>query len=148
MTTAATSTPAPPTLATPPLPVRQVSRRARRYEPVAAPAPVIPLRTQEPPVDAVHEFPDVVGETHEPAPLLVQPEIDEDDPEPLLLQAAPAGAVGSGEDVGTGVQRRQPVVGDPAEEAHRRAPARCQALEALPVPAGSGHGQGSDASRP
>ena len=68
--------------------------------------------------------------------------LDEDDPEPLLLQAAPADAVGSGEDVGTGVERRQPVVGDPAEEPHRRMPPRCQALQALPVPAGSGHGQG------
>jgi DNA segregation ATPase FtsK/SpoIIIE, S-DNA-T family len=62
------------------------ARRARRYEPVAAPAPVIPLRHEpEPPVDAVHEFPDVVGET----PLLVQPEIEEDGPDqPSLFDVA------------------------------------------------------------
>jgi S-DNA-T family DNA segregation ATPase FtsK/SpoIIIE len=66
------------------------ARRAHRDEPVAPSAPVIPLRQQhEPPVDAVHEFPDVVGETHEPAPLLVQPEIDEDDPDqPSLFDVA------------------------------------------------------------
>src|SRR5207244_889877 len=58
------------------------ARRARRYEPLASHAPVIPLRQEhEPPVDAVHEFPDVVGETHQPAPLLVRPEVDEDDPD-------------------------------------------------------------------
>jgi S-DNA-T family DNA segregation ATPase FtsK/SpoIIIE len=62
------------------------ARRARRYEPLAAPAPVIPLRHEpEPPVDAVHEFPDVVGET----PLLVQPEIEEDGPDqPSLFDVA------------------------------------------------------------
>jgi len=66
------------------------ARRARRYEPAVSAAPVIPLRQQEPPVDAVHEFPDVVGsETHQPAPLLVRPEIEEDDPDqPSLFDVA------------------------------------------------------------
>ena len=66
------------------------ARRAGQYEPIAAaPAPVIPLRQHEPPVDAVHEFPDVVGETHEPAPLLVQPDVAEDDPDqPSLFDVA------------------------------------------------------------
>src|SRR5438094_4970096 len=57
--------------------------------PASSSAPVIPLRQHEPPVDAVHEFPDVVGETHEPAPLLVQPEVAEDDPDqPSLFDVA------------------------------------------------------------
>src|SRR5438094_1461543 len=57
--------------------------------PASSSAPVIPLRQHEPPVDAVHEFPDVVGETHEPAPLLVQPDVAEDDPDqPSLFDVA------------------------------------------------------------
>jgi S-DNA-T family DNA segregation ATPase FtsK/SpoIIIE len=56
------------------------ARRARAHEPLPAPAPVIPLRTHEPPVDAVHDFPDVVGETQLPA-LLVDPVSDHDDPD-------------------------------------------------------------------
>jgi S-DNA-T family DNA segregation ATPase FtsK/SpoIIIE len=54
------------------------ARQARRPEPLAAPATVVPLRPAEPPVDAVHDFPDVVGET-QPPPLLVQPEPEEPD---------------------------------------------------------------------
>jgi S-DNA-T family DNA segregation ATPase FtsK/SpoIIIE len=65
---------------------RVVVRRARvprrRLEPdpetLVPVAP--PVRPHQPPVDAEHDFPDVVAETHEPAPLLVQ--------EPLVPQAA------------------------------------------------------------
>jgi S-DNA-T family DNA segregation ATPase FtsK/SpoIIIE len=65
------------------------ARRARLREPLPEPAPVIPLRTHEPPVDAVHDFPDVVGEAHEPPPLLVEPEVDDDDPDqPSLFDVA------------------------------------------------------------
>jgi S-DNA-T family DNA segregation ATPase FtsK/SpoIIIE len=56
------------------------ARRARVPESAAEPAPVIPLRPLEPPVDAVHDFPDVVGET-QPPPLLVEPEAEADDPD-------------------------------------------------------------------
>src|SRR5204863_4823663 len=54
--------------------VRRAHTRARRAlppEPAARPAPVIPLRAVEPPVDAVHDFPDVVGE-NQPSPLLIE----------------------------------------------------------------------------
>jgi DNA segregation ATPase FtsK/SpoIIIE, S-DNA-T family len=67
------------------------ARRARQYEPAPAPppAPVIPLHKHEPPVDAVHEYPDVVGETHQPPPLLLEPDHDEDDPDqPSLFDVA------------------------------------------------------------
>ena len=44
--------------------VRRAHTKARRARPIvqAEPAPVIPLRAPEPPVDAVHDFPDVVGD--------------------------------------------------------------------------------------
>ena len=61
------------------------ARRARTYEPAAESAPVIPLRHQhEPPVDAVHDYPDVVSDTH-PQPLLLEPEIHDDDPDQASL---------------------------------------------------------------
>jgi DNA segregation ATPase FtsK/SpoIIIE, S-DNA-T family len=64
--------------------VRRAHNRARRAQPVvhAEPAPVIPLRP-EPPVDAVHDFPDVVGET-QPPPLLVEP-VSADPDQPSLF---------------------------------------------------------------
>jgi S-DNA-T family DNA segregation ATPase FtsK/SpoIIIE len=65
--------------------VRRAHSRARRAhvpEPSAPPAPVIPLRAPEPPVDAENDFPDVVGErTNEPPPLLVEPSREDDDPD-------------------------------------------------------------------
>ena len=58
------------------------ARRARPVEPSRPPAPVIPLRTPDPPVDAVHDFPDVVGErTSAPPPLLVHPPLDSEEPD-------------------------------------------------------------------
>src|SRR5919204_239162 len=58
------------------------ARRARPVEPSRPPAPVIPLRTPDPPVDAVHDFPDVVGErTTAPPPLLVHPPPDSEEPD-------------------------------------------------------------------
>jgi DNA segregation ATPase FtsK/SpoIIIE, S-DNA-T family len=60
--------------------VRRAHVRARRAQPVFATeqAPVIPLRPHEPPVDVVHDFPDVVGE-NQPPPLLLEPELDDPD---------------------------------------------------------------------
>jgi S-DNA-T family DNA segregation ATPase FtsK/SpoIIIE len=60
--------------------VRRAHSRALRARPAAATerAPVIPLRPHEPPVDAVHDFPDVVGETQPPL-LLVESELDDPD---------------------------------------------------------------------
>jgi DNA segregation ATPase FtsK/SpoIIIE, S-DNA-T family len=68
--------------------VKRAHSRARRAVPaetVAQPAPVIPLRaTPEPPVDAVHDFPDVVGE-NQPPPLLVEPPPTDDPDQPSLF---------------------------------------------------------------
>ncbi len=54
------------------------AREARHHERAAPTATVVPLRPHDPPVDAVHDFPDVVGET-QPPPLLVETEPDEPD---------------------------------------------------------------------
>jgi DNA segregation ATPase FtsK/SpoIIIE, S-DNA-T family len=65
--------------------VRRAHTKARRARPIVetAPAPVIPLRAPEPPVDAVHDFPDVVGETQ--PPLLIEPISTEDPDQPSLF---------------------------------------------------------------
>jgi DNA segregation ATPase FtsK/SpoIIIE, S-DNA-T family len=65
--------------------VRRAHTKARRARPIvqAEPAPVIPLRAPEPPVDAVHDFPDVVGETQ--PRLLVEPTPSEDPDQPSLF---------------------------------------------------------------
>jgi S-DNA-T family DNA segregation ATPase FtsK/SpoIIIE len=74
--------------------VRRAHTRARRARPAltAVPAPVIPLRPHEPPVDVVHDFPDVVGEmqTAQP-PLLVDPLTTEPD-QPSLFDVGPVEA--------------------------------------------------------
>jgi S-DNA-T family DNA segregation ATPase FtsK/SpoIIIE len=65
--------------------VRRAHTRARRAIPVedVEPAAVIPIRPHEPPIDVVHDFPDVVGDT-QPPPLLVDP-ISEDPDQPSLF---------------------------------------------------------------
>src|SRR5204863_7760105 len=71
--------------------VRRAHSRARRAlpsEPSAQPAPVMPLRAVEPPVDAVHDFPDVVGE-NQPPPLLIEPPSSEDPDQPSLFDVGP-----------------------------------------------------------
>ena len=60
------------------------ARHARTHELLADPAPVVQLRPPEQPVDAVHDYPDVVGDT-QPAPLLVEPELDPNDPDQVSL---------------------------------------------------------------
>jgi S-DNA-T family DNA segregation ATPase FtsK/SpoIIIE len=60
------------------------ARRARPLEQQVEPAPVIPLRAHEPPVDVVHDFPDVVGE-NQPPPLLVDPLSTDDPDQPSLF---------------------------------------------------------------
>jgi DNA segregation ATPase FtsK/SpoIIIE, S-DNA-T family len=71
--------------------VRRAHSRARRAIPPAGvePAPVIPLRPAEPPVDVVHDFPDVVGE-NQPPPLLIDPVSSEDPDQPSLFDVATA----------------------------------------------------------
>jgi S-DNA-T family DNA segregation ATPase FtsK/SpoIIIE len=73
------------------LAVKRAHSRARRASvraSAAEPARVIPLRPPEPPVDAVHDFPDVVGEALPLAaqPLLVEPEPGDPD-QPSLFDA-------------------------------------------------------------
>jgi S-DNA-T family DNA segregation ATPase FtsK/SpoIIIE len=65
--------------------VRRAHTKARRARPIleAEPAPVIPLRVPEAPVDAVSDFPDVVGETQ--PRLLIEPVSTEDPDQPSLF---------------------------------------------------------------
>ncbi|MFL6039161.1 MAG: DNA translocase FtsK [Gaiellaceae bacterium] len=72
--------------------VRRAHSRARRAvpaQPATRPAPVIPIRTHESPVDAVHDFPDVVGE-NAPPPLLIEPSSAEDPDQPSLFDVGTA----------------------------------------------------------
>jgi DNA segregation ATPase FtsK/SpoIIIE, S-DNA-T family len=70
--------------------VRRAHTRARRAIPLedVEPAPVIPIRPHEPPIDVVHDFPDVVGDT-QPPPLLVDP-VSEDPDQPSLFDVRTA----------------------------------------------------------
>src|SRR5690349_1340352 len=66
------------------------ARRALPAEPASRPAPVIPIRTAvEPPVDAVHDYPDVVGE-NQPPPLLIEPRSTEEPDQPSLFDVGTA----------------------------------------------------------
>jgi S-DNA-T family DNA segregation ATPase FtsK/SpoIIIE len=72
--------------------VKRAHSRARRASvPLesAPPTNVIPLRSPEPPVDVVHDFPDVVGDT-QPPPLLVEPDSSEDPDQPSLFDVGVA----------------------------------------------------------
>src|SRR5438093_332681 len=66
--------------------VRRAHSRARRARPLedVEPAPVIPLRAPEPPVDVVHDFPDVIGDA-QPAQLAIEPASTEDPEQPSLF---------------------------------------------------------------
>jgi DNA segregation ATPase FtsK/SpoIIIE, S-DNA-T family len=67
--------------------VRRAHDRARRARPLEThiePAAVIPLRAAEPPVDVVHDFPDVIGDG-QPSPLLIEPVSTEDPDQPSLF---------------------------------------------------------------
>jgi S-DNA-T family DNA segregation ATPase FtsK/SpoIIIE len=101
--------------------VKRAHSRARRAVPLehVEPAPVIPLHpAHEPPVDAVHDFPDVVGE-NEPPRLLVEPVPAEDPDQTSLFEAVPAGSREEYHLPDRGLLRRSPaasaVSGDVAE---------------------------------
>jgi DNA segregation ATPase FtsK/SpoIIIE, S-DNA-T family len=66
--------------------VRRAHSRARRARPLEAlePAAVIPLRAPEPPVDVVHDFPDVIGDAQPPR-LVIEPASSEDPDQPSLF---------------------------------------------------------------
>jgi DNA segregation ATPase FtsK/SpoIIIE, S-DNA-T family len=64
------------------------ARQARTRASLPAVAPVIPLRQHEAPVDAVHDFPDLVSNETQP-PLLIEPRADAEDPDqPSLFDVA------------------------------------------------------------
>jgi S-DNA-T family DNA segregation ATPase FtsK/SpoIIIE len=95
--------------------VRRAHSRARRALPAetaARPAPVIPIRTNEPPlVDAVHDYPDVVG-GNQPPPLLIEPRSSEDPDQPSLFDV---GTVESHQDYqlpDRGILRRAPAAAE------------------------------------
>ncbi|HEX6662790.1 MAG TPA: DNA translocase FtsK, partial [Gaiellaceae bacterium] len=101
--------------------VKRAHSRARKAVPLehVEPAPVIPLRpAHEPPVDAVHDFPDVVGE-NEPPRLLVEPLPADDPDQTSLFDAAPAESREEYHLPDRGLLRRSPaasaVSGDVAE---------------------------------
>ncbi len=121
--------------------VKRAHSRARQALPTqhAEPqpaAPVIPLRAPEPPVDAVHDFPDVVGDG-QPPPLLVDPVSTADDPDqPSLFDV---GTVEEREEYqlpDRGVLRRSPPGGEVSSDvAERTAAALVQTLSHFGVQA-------------
>src|SRR5207302_758231 len=105
--------------------VRRAGGAARRHAlaqlapelPAAEPATVLRLRTDTKPIDAVPDFPDVVGETFEPAPLLVPDPQDEEDPDaPTLFDALP-GETPDYRLPDRGVLRASPPGGGPSTQA-------------------------------
>jgi S-DNA-T family DNA segregation ATPase FtsK/SpoIIIE len=112
--------------------VRRAHSRARRALPAelsARPAPVIPIRTApEPPVDAVHDYPDVVG-GNQPPPLLIEPPSTEDPDQPSLFDV---GTVERHEDYqlpDRAILRRAPAANElSADVAERTASALVQTL--------------------
>jgi S-DNA-T family DNA segregation ATPase FtsK/SpoIIIE len=111
--------------------VRRAHHRARRAlpaEPQARPAPVIPLRVPEAPVDGVHDFPDIVGE-NQPPPLLIEPPSSEEPDQPSLFDV---GSVEEHEEYqlpDRGILRRAPAASElSGDVAERTATALVQTL--------------------
>src|SRR3954469_17090888 len=111
--------------------VRRAHTRARRALPAETavrPAPVIPLRAPEPPVDAVHDFPDVIGE-NQPPPLLIEPASSEDPDQPSLFDVGTVEAHDEYQLPDRNILRRAPAVNDVSGDvAERTAAALVQTL--------------------
>src|SRR5947209_13635088 len=111
--------------------VRRAHSRARRAQPAgpqARPAPVIPLRAAEPPIDAVHDFPDIVGDS-QPPPLLVEPPSSEDPDQPSLFDVGTAGEHEEYQLPDRGILRRAPAASELSSDvAERTASALVQTL--------------------
>jgi DNA segregation ATPase FtsK/SpoIIIE, S-DNA-T family len=105
------------------------ARRALPVEPVARPAPVIPIRaTTETPVDAVHDYPDIVGE-NQPPPLLVEAPSTEDPDQPSLFDVGEAERHEEYELPDRNVLRRSPAASELSSDvAERTATALVQTL--------------------
>src|SRR5437763_2108304 len=111
--------------------VKRAHSRARRAVPAgpqARPAPVIPLRAAEPPIDAVHDFPDIVGDS-QPPPLLVEPPSSEDPDQPSLFDVGTAGEHEEYQLPDRGILRRAPAASELSSDvAERTASALVQTL--------------------
>jgi DNA segregation ATPase FtsK/SpoIIIE, S-DNA-T family len=110
--------------------VKRAHHRARRATPVGQrePAPVIPLRGHEPPVDVVHDFPDVVGDT-QPPPLLIEPVSTEDPDQPSLFDVGVNETHEEYQLPDRGILRRSPAASEvSADVAGRTATALVQTL--------------------
>jgi S-DNA-T family DNA segregation ATPase FtsK/SpoIIIE len=111
--------------------VRRAHTRARRALPAelqARPAPVIPLRAAEPPVDGVHDFPDIVGNNH-PPPLLIEPPSSEEPDQPSLFDVGPVEEHEEYQLPDRGVLRRAPAANElSGDVAERTASALVQTL--------------------
>ncbi|MFL5917179.1 MAG: DNA translocase FtsK [Gaiellaceae bacterium] len=111
--------------------VRRAHSRARRAvpaQPATRPAPVIPIRTHESPVDAVHDFPDVVGE-NAPPPLLIEPSSAEDPDQPSLFDVGTAESHGEYTLPDRTILRRSPAASElSGDVAERTATALVQTL--------------------
>jgi len=111
--------------------VRRAHTRARRAlpaEPPARPAPVIPLRGAEAPVDAVHDFPDIVGE-NQPPPLLIEPPSSEEPDQPSLFDVGTAEGHEEYQLPDRGILRRAPAASElSGDVAERTATALVQTL--------------------
>jgi S-DNA-T family DNA segregation ATPase FtsK/SpoIIIE len=105
------------------------ARRALPVEPAARPAPVIPIRaTTETPVDAVHDYPDIVGE-NQPPRLLVEPPSTEDPDQPSLFDVGEAESHEEYELPDRNVLRRSPAASELSSDvAERTATALVQTL--------------------
>jgi DNA segregation ATPase FtsK/SpoIIIE, S-DNA-T family len=112
--------------------VKRAHSRARRALPAEAsarPAPVIPIRTtHEPPVDAVHDYPDVVGR-NQPPPLLVEPPSTEDPDQPSLFDVVSSESHEEYELPDRNILRRAPAASELSSDvAERTASALVQTL--------------------
>jgi DNA segregation ATPase FtsK/SpoIIIE, S-DNA-T family len=103
--------------------VRRAHHRARRAVPAHAaaerPAAVIPLRKPEAPVDAVHDFPDVVGDT-QPPPLLVEPPPSDEPDQPSLFDVGAGEAHDEYQLPDRGILRRSPPANELAGDVGER----------------------------
>jgi DNA segregation ATPase FtsK/SpoIIIE, S-DNA-T family len=111
--------------------VRRAHSRARRAlpaEPPARPAPVIPLRAADPPVDAVHDFPDIFG-ANQPPPLLIEPPSSEEPDQPSLFDVGPVEEHEEYQLPDRGILRRAPAASElSGDVAERTAAALVQTL--------------------
>jgi S-DNA-T family DNA segregation ATPase FtsK/SpoIIIE len=111
--------------------VRRAHSRARRALPAeqpARPAPVIPLRAADPPVDAVHDFPDIVG-ANQPPPLLIEPPSSEEPDQPSLFDVGPVEEHEEYQLPDRGILRRAPAASElSGDVAERTAAALVQTL--------------------